>query len=91
MFVRMRCKSPNIRCTGYTCTIKTNISCFVAGITIIMGIKSLLPKLKEIQQRISVEELAGHAVGIDASTWLYAMLYKYSLDILQKTINPKET
>ena len=36
-----------------------------------MGIKGLLPKLEYVQQAITVEELRGHKVGIEASSWLY--------------------
>ena len=47
-----------------------------------MGIKGLLPKLITVTYPIDVNDLDHQTVGVDASTWIYAILSHHCLDIL---------
>ena len=40
-----------------------------------MGIKDLLPQLKQITREVNISELRGKRVGVDAYVWLHQKAY----------------
>ena len=46
-----------------------------------MGIKNLLPTLKQIQTNKHVKEFAGKTAGIDALCWMHQGAHKYAKDL----------
>lgn len=48
-----------------------------------MGIQGLLPLLKSIQLPISMAELSGNTVGVDAYCWLHKGAYACALQLAE--------
>ncbi|KAI8915883.1 PIN domain-like protein [Gorgonomyces haynaldii] len=46
-----------------------------------MGIQGLLPYLKEIQTQITLDELKGQVIGVDAYVWLHKGAFGCALDL----------
>jgi 5'-3' exonuclease len=54
-----------------------------------MGIKNLLPSLKQISKKRHVKEYSGMTVGIDTLCWMHQGVHKYAKDLINSNQNKK--
>lgn len=47
-----------------------------------MGIKNLLPSLKQISKQRNVSEYSGQTAGVDALCWMHQGAHKYAKDLV---------
>lgn len=47
-----------------------------------MGIKNLLPSLRQISKQKNVSEYSGQTAGIDALCWMHQGAHKYAKDLV---------
>ena len=48
-----------------------------------MGVKDLLPQLKQMTREINISELRGKLVGVDAYVWLHQKAYCCAKELVQ--------